>query len=230
MSTTHYEDEKYYQAARPRSLGARVMTRARDRVYADFLRICEPQPHETILDVGVSDVITDGANVLERKYPFPQNITAAGLGLPDSFRRSFPAIDYVRIEANRPLPFADRAFDIATANAVLEHVGSADNQRRFVAELTRVARRVYITVPNRYFPIEHHTALPLVHFFDASFAAACRWSGKDEWAEERNLILMSESRLRATVPSGARAATGTTGIALGPFSSNLYLYIDREPA
>jgi hypothetical protein len=230
MSTTPYEDEKYYQAAQPRSLGARLMTRARDRVYADFLRICAPRPDETILDVGVSDVITDGANVLERKYPFPQRITAAGLGVADSFSRAFPAIDYVRIEANRPLPFADRAFAIATANAVLEHVGSTEDQLRFVAELTRVARRVYITVPNRYFPIEHHTALPLVHFSDAGFAAACRWSGKAEWAEERNLILMSEARLRATVPPGIRAATGTTGIPLGPFSSNLYLYIDRESA
>ncbi len=230
MSTTHYEDEKYYQVARPRSLGARLMTRARDVVYADFLRICGPRPDETILDVGVSDVITDGANVLERKYPFPQRITAAGLGVPDDFRLTYPAIDYVRIEANRPLPFADGAFDIATANAVLEHVGSTADQLRFVAELARVARRVYITVPNRYFPIEHHTALPLVHFSDAGFAAACRWFGKAEWADERNLILMSQARLRATVPAGLRAMTGTTGIPLGPFSSNLYLYIDRESA
>ena len=50
--------------------------------------------------------------------------------------------------------------------------------------------------------------------------------GKDAWADERNLILMSLQRLAALAPSGPAARIGTTGIGLGPFSSNLYLLID----
>jgi len=218
-------DEKYYQAAAPRSLGERLMIMARDRIYADFLRCCRPDPADSILDVGVSDVVNDGANMLERKYPFPQRITAAGLGAAEDFRAAFPAVTYRRIEANRRLPFADRSFAIATSNAVLEHVGSAANQAFFVAELLRVADKVFVSVPHRYFPVEHHTAIPVLHFWDASFRTACRALGKTEWADERNLILMSKERLRASATS-SRVVIGCTGIPLGPFCSNLFLFCD----
>jgi hypothetical protein len=50
-------------------------------------------------------------------------------------------------------------------------------------------------VPNRYFPIEHHTALPIVHYQDYIFQIACRITGKSEWARNANLILMTRKRL-----------------------------------
>jgi len=223
--TAHYVDEKYYQAVAPQSLSERLMVVARDRIYADFLRCCRPAATDTILDVGVSDVVNDAANMLERKYPHPERVTAAGLGAADDFRQAFPAVTYRQIAPNEPLPFADKAFAIATSNAVLEHVGSARNQAFFVAELARVAETVFISVPHRYFPVEHHTAIPFLHFADGSFAAACRWLDKTEWADEANLILMSKQRLRAAVPAGMPASIGYTGLPLGPFSSNLFLFI-----
>jgi len=183
-----------------------------------------PTPADQILDVGVSDVINDGANVLERSYPYPNNITACGLGAGVQFKNAFPPIRYAQIEPNARLPFDDGAFDIATSNAVLEHVGSFNNQSLFVHELCRVARRVFISVPNRFFPVEHHTALPIAHYQDRVFQIACRMTGKSEWAREDNLILMTRKRLwRLAAPIGKSAAVGYTGLLLGPFSSNLYL-------
>ena len=114
----------------------------------------------------------------------------------------FPEIAYYRIVGNERLPFADRSFDIATANAVLEHVGSVDNQREFIAELLRVSRMIFVTVPNRLFPVEHHTAIPLLHFFESTFQFACKLTGNSEWARTENLILMSKERLLATLPKG----------------------------
>jgi hypothetical protein len=133
------------------------------------------------------------------------------------------------------LPFADKAFDIATSNAVLEHVGSVPHQAAFVLELSRVAKRVFISVPNRYFPIEHHTAIPLLHFWTKSFGLACRWLGKADWTDERNLILMSRQHLASLAPQdlapegSAPVMIGHTGISLGRFSSNLFLYIGGSP-
>ena len=225
MADPAHHDERYYQAAQPRSLGERLTVAARNRIYDDFLRCCAPRPDDTILDVGVSDVVNDAANLLERKYPHPARITALGLGEGADFRAAFPAVAYRQVEPNRPLPFADKSFAIATSNAVLEHVGSAANQAFFVAELMRVAARVFITVPNRFFPVEHHTAIPLLHYWDATFAPACRALGKSEWADEANLILMSKRRLRALAPAGALIAN--TGLRLGPCSSNLLLFIDQ---
>jgi hypothetical protein len=228
MDSGDHLDSKYYQAVPPRSLGERLTIAARDRMYDDFIRQCRPGPDDTILDVGVSDVVNDAANLLERKYPYPGRITALGLGEGTDFRAAFPAVTYRRIAANQSLPFAARSFAIATSNAVLEHVGSATNQASFVAELMRVANRVFITVPNRFFPVEHHTAIPLLHYWDASFAAACRLLGKSEWADARNLILMSRRRLRALAPAGAVIAP--TGLRLGPISSNLLLFFDTVGA
>ncbi len=228
MKTAELVDEKYYQAAAPRSLGERITVLARDRIYDDFTAICQPRRGDTILDVGVSDVVNDAANMMERKYPFAELITAVGLGSGEDFRAAYPLTAYKQIAANQRLPFADRQFDIATSNAVLEHVGSPAHQELFVHELIRVARKVFISVPNRYFPVEHHTAIPLLHYSDAGFRSACRLLGKREWTEAANLILMSRRRLARLVPAGTRAETAYTGLRLGPFSSNLYLFVDQS--
>jgi hypothetical protein len=226
MGNGDHLDGKYYAVVPPRSLGERLTIAARDRIYDDFIRHCRPREDDTILDVGVSDVVNDAANLLERKYPRPARITALGLGDGTDFRAAFPAVAYRRIAADQALPFADRSFAIATSNAVLEHVGSPANQRRFIAELMRVAQRVFITVPHRFFPVEHHTAIPFAHYFDHTFALACRALGKAEWADAANLILMSKGRLRALAPAGAVVAH--TGLRLGPCSSNLLLFIDQQ--
>jgi SAM-dependent methyltransferase len=216
-------DEKFYEVAGPGSLAERLAILARNRIYNDFLCICRPRPEETILDVGVSDVTGNLANFLERSYSFPSRITAVGIGAGHRFQEAFPTVRYRQIAANKPLPFADALFDIATSNAVLEHVGSREDQRRFVAELMRVGRRVFLTVPSRYFPIEQHTSIPLLHWTGYSFALVCRILGKQDWSRPENLILMSPRALRAACPPEARVQIGMTGIPLGPWSSNLYL-------
>ncbi len=222
-SAAETADEQYYEVAPPRSWGERLTALARDRIYDDLIHYCRPGRDDTILDVGVSDVVNDAANVLERKYPHQGRITAAGLGEGHAFKASYPKAAYHRIEANRPLPFADKHFDIATSNAVLEHVGSRQGQEFFVREMLRVAQRVFISVPNRWFPVEHHTGIPLLHYWNASFRLACDWFGRDAWTDEANLILMSKRSLSSLAPAGVPWRAGYTGIPLGPFSSNLFI-------
>ena len=62
------------------------------------------------------------------------------------------------------LPFDDGEFDLAVSFAVLEHVGSTAQQRRFIGELARVAPAFIAYTPYRYFPVEMHTLLPLLHW------------------------------------------------------------------
>jgi hypothetical protein len=219
-------DEKYYEVVAPGGLAERALITARDQIFKDFMDRMQPTALSKILDVGVSDVISDGANVLERNYQYLQNVTACGLGECLEFQHEFPGVTYRRIEPNARLPFDDDAFDIATANAVLEHVGSHENQRLFVRELARVSRRAFVTVPNRFFPIEHHTAIPLLHFTDRGFKIACSALGKASWTDSENLILMTRKKLwRLAGDLQKSVAVGYTGLRLGPFTSNLYLAI-----
>ena len=106
-------------------------------------------------------------NFFEELYPWPERITAVGLHEGARFRERYPSVRYVQGNALE-LPFADGEFDIVFSNAVIEHVGRREQQRRFVEESLRVARRAFITTPNRWFPVEVHTLLPLVHWFPDS--------------------------------------------------------------
>jgi SAM-dependent methyltransferase len=226
MDATGQIDGKYYEVVQASALATRLAVIARQKMHEDFLGMCHPVATDTIIDVGVSDVLRDEANMLERSYKFPEAITAVGLGEARQFQEEFPRIRYRRIEPDQKLPFADKEFDISVSNAVLEHVGSVERQLRFLHELLRVGRRTFLTVPNRFFPVEHHTGIPIFHWSDRTFPPVSRWLGKGDWSKAENLILMSRQRLAAACPPDRAVTIGTTGIRLGPFSSNLYLFAD----
>jgi len=146
-----------------------ISLRSRERKLRLFLQELRPTADTTVLDVGADEVgfgEGDGCatmNFFEELYPWPERITALGLHDGVGFRARYPRIPYVQGDACA-LPFGDGAFDIVFSNAVIEHVGGRERQRQFVSEAIRVGRHVFITTPNRRFPIEVHTRLPLVHW------------------------------------------------------------------
>ncbi len=150
-----------------RRVASRVSLRSRERKLRRFLDLLAPGPQTTVVDVGVTNAPFGGGstdNFFEAMYPWPECITGVGNTELDRFSAAFPQVRAVRADG-RALPFADGEFDIGFSNAVVEHVaGGRDGQRRFVHELCRVARMVYVTTPNRWFPLEVHTLLPLVHW------------------------------------------------------------------
>jgi hypothetical protein len=169
-----------------------------------FLRAVAPDAETRVLDVGVGDTgfateagVAASHNFFEAMYPWPERITAVSdVPLPH-FAQEFPQVETVTADG-RELPFPDDAFDVAFSNAVVEHVGGREDQRRFVYELCRVAPRVFVSTPNRRFPIETHTLVPLVHWLpptprDRLFAALRR----DRW---RGIELLAASELLELFP------------------------------
>jgi SAM-dependent methyltransferase len=150
-----------------RRVASRVSMRSRERKLQLFLDLLHPGPETSVVDVGVTDApfgsgSTD--NFFEARYPWPGRITGVGHTELDRFAAAFPEVRAVRADG-RELPFADGEFELGFSNAVVEHVaGGRDGQRRFVHELCRVAQRVFVTTPNRHFPLEVHTLLPFVHW------------------------------------------------------------------
>lgn len=64
----------------------------------------------------------------------------------------------------RALPFRDGAFDVVFSNSVIEHVGDAESQQCFAAEVARVGRAYWVQTPNRWFPVEQHLLTPFLHW------------------------------------------------------------------
>jgi SAM-dependent methyltransferase len=146
-----------------------VSLRSRKRKLELFMEELGPNAETTVLDVGAHEQAfgesreSSTNNFFEEFYPWPERLTALGLHDGTGFQAHYPTIRYVQGDGLE-LPFADDEFDIVFSNAVVEHVGGVEQQRRFVAEAVRVGKRVFMTTPNRHFPIETHTKLPLVHW------------------------------------------------------------------
>jgi ubiquinone/menaquinone biosynthesis C-methylase UbiE len=187
-----------YNVAKPGSIPQRITGRMRRSLYARFLSSVQPKLRDTILDVGAtSDQVYDFSNYLEAWYPHKSRITAVGIDDAKFLEELYPGITFLKADG-RNLPFADESFDVVHSSAVLEHVGSRENQMQLIRELTRVARRaVFLTTPNRWFPVEVHTVLPFVHWLPAPwFRAVLRLLGHDMLSREENLNLLSAGNLR----------------------------------
>jgi hypothetical protein len=182
----------------PGSLPVRIGSYQRRRMYERFLSKTKVDVVDKILDVGVSvDVTYETSNYLEQWYPDKSAITAVGLDDAAHLKRLY-GVRFVRANGLH-LPFRDSAFDVVHSSAVLEHVGSFRNQISFVQECCRVARRwVFLTTPNRWFPVEFHTVLPIVHWLPKrAFRVLMRATGYSFFADENNLNLLSMKEVRA---------------------------------
>jgi hypothetical protein len=174
--------------------------RSRARRYDLFLSLMQPQPEESILDVGIIDTSWRSSNPLEARYPFPSRITAVSLDDAPTFQAGHPEVEVV-IADGRDLPFADDTFDIGFSNAVIEHVGSRPQQQRFAAELVRTCRRVMIATPNARFPIDPHTLLPFVHWLPRDLRhRVLHLTGNGGWANEERLNPLNAGQLRGIFP------------------------------
>jgi SAM-dependent methyltransferase len=192
-------------------------------MYALFVRELQPTESTSILDVGISDEEGPETNMLEKQHPWPASITCAGLGDGKALLRTYPGLSYVRLNGSLGLPFRDKAFDVAWSNAVLEHVGGRGQRAAFLRELIRVSRSVFVTVPNRWFPIEHHTGIPLLHWSARLFRAAVSSTSLRYWSDPSNLDFLSRSMLQREWPGNRPVDVYYAGLRLGPFSSNLAL-------
>jgi ubiquinone/menaquinone biosynthesis C-methylase UbiE len=193
-------EEKYFQYYPPdESFIMRIGFRQRRRMFADFLRYIQPQPQETILDIGATgnQQYASQQNYLEQWYPHKSAVTAAGLEDASFLEKQFPGMRFVQITAGR-MPFKDCQFDHVHGSAVLEHVGSRQAQTEFLRELWRVGNRtVFLTTPNRWFPVEVHTVLPLVHWLPKRiFRRILKAIGKGFFASENNLNLLTRRDLK----------------------------------
>ena len=219
-----------YNLARPNSLPIRIAGRQRRKMFAAFVQAMGVGPGDTIVDVGVtSDRSYDHSNYLEAWHPHKDKVTAVGVDDAAFLEAVYPGMRFVRADG-RDLPFEDAAFDFAHSSAVLEHVGAAGKQSKFLKELWRVARKgIFVTTPNKGFPIEFHTVLPLIHWLPArTHRRILEAIGQPFFADEENLNLLSRKDLCAATRAAGIDRFSIDTVSLAGWPTNLLL-IARKP-
>lgn len=212
------------------SLSVRVATRARNRMFNRFMQYFLPTRSHSVLDVGAtSDDTYESSNYFEYLYPFKEKITAVDIDDAKFLEERYPGLLFISA-SGLAFPFRDQTFDFVHSSAVIEHVGPFSNQVQFVREIARVARIGFcFATPNRWFLIEFHTQLPIIHWLPKLWRRrAFRRIGLGFFADEANLNLLTAreaGRIATSVPEFEARVVAET---LLGWPSNLIMFGRRR--
>ena len=171
---------------------------ARNKFFEYFKNNTEYNNDKSILDIGTTPSLDEEQNVILTKTIDNKNITCISNQDCQILSQKYPHINEFVIGNAVKMNFKNDAFDIVHTNATIEHVGSYQNQISLIRETVRVSKKyVFIQTPNRFYPIDFHTTLPLIHCLPKKIhRKILKFLGLNFYASEENLNLLSEKNLK----------------------------------
>ncbi|MGC2695820.1 MAG: methyltransferase domain-containing protein [Candidatus Angelobacter sp.] len=162
-----------------------------------FLRRFAVSAETRVLDLGGSPFVWELAGIRPR-------LTILNLSQADFSGDWYEALEGDGCRTS----FPNHEFDVVFSNSVIEHVGSWERQKQFAGECMRCGRGFFVQTPNKWFPVDPHTFLPLLHWFPRLFRRIVRWSpraligriSKADLDDLRNLRLLGKKELKALFP------------------------------
>jgi SAM-dependent methyltransferase len=218
-----------YSTASRESFADRAAYNTRLKMYKILSLSVDLGKLENIIDVGVTaDRNQISSNFFENLYPNPERITAFSDQDASWMEDRYKGLKFKRGTA-LDMPFDDNAFELVFSSAVIEHVGSIENQSKFIGECLRIAKRyVFITTPNRFHPIELHTAIPFLHWLPKNIhRKILGLIGKEFFALEENLNLLTIGELGALCEENGVKKYKIKTVSFLGFPSNLLLIIEK---
>ncbi|MHB1946579.1 MAG: class I SAM-dependent methyltransferase [Gammaproteobacteria bacterium] len=185
--------------------------------------------YDYVLDVGItSDKNALSSNFFEANFPQKYKIIALSNQDASYIEALYPGLKFKLGDA-KALPFKDESIDIVFSAAVIEHVGSIENQEKMLAECYRVAKKgIFITTPNRWHPIDVHTVLPFIHWLPKSIhRMILKILGIKFLSYEENLNLLDRKTIERMCKNINIKNYKIKKIKTGGFTSNLILIIQK---
>lgn len=221
--------ELIYSIGQSRSLIDMAALRVRKKIYAILEQSVDLHGLDSILDVGVTaDRSCLSSNYFENAYPHKERITALSDQPAHWLEDVYPGLQFVQGDGCC-LPFPDASFDLVYSSAVWEHVGSRERQLRFLQECLRVARHyVFIATPNRWHPLEFHTAMPFIHWLPDTFCSAyLKWLNYSSMVAEGTLNLLTKKNILQMLDAAGVQGCAIYSTKFVGFTSNLLVFIDK---
>ena len=229
-SSTINFNENAYSASSDNAIVSRSALGVRKKIFDFLIKTIPLDSDATILDVGVTaDSNRMESNFFELFYPHKDHITAFSDQDASWMMEKWPGLRFLRGDG-RCMPFADNEFDLVFSSAVIEHVGDRVKQASFIKECARVAKGdVFITTPNRWHPLEFHTALPFLHWLPVAIhRKVLAFFGYELLSKEENLNLLDKKELFDICSSLNLDNCRISSVSFLGFSSNLLLHIKKS--
>jgi SAM-dependent methyltransferase len=225
-AVTRASPSPFYKDSGRIPFASRLSYAARRRIFDLFMETMRPSPDSLVLDIGVTmDIAFRESNFFEQFYPYKDRIVCVGTEDAVHLERIYPGLRFVPVRPGLRLPFSDRQFDLVFSNAVVEHAGDSRSQQAFVAEACRVGVRVFISTPNRWFPVEHHTGAPLLHYLPArAYRRILGTTPLRYWSQEDHLNLLTVRALTRLFPDAYPLSVQRVGVGVGVFKSNVVAF------
>jgi len=87
--------------------------------------------------------------------------------------------------------------DLLISSATIEHLGNKKNIKKGILNMIKLTKKYFvITTPNRFYPLDFHTKLPLIHFLPKKIHRfILKYLGHNFLSKEENLNLLSRNDL-----------------------------------
>jgi SAM-dependent methyltransferase len=150
-----------------------------------------------ILDVGTAPSLKDFENVFIHQIEYKENLTSISNVDCSILKKKFSKIRFL-IGDGLNLKLPSNTYDIVHSSATIEHVGSENDQIKFIKECLRVSKKfTVITTPNRNFFLDFHTKIPFIHMLPKSLhRKILKISGDNFFSEEKNLNLINAKDIK----------------------------------
>jgi hypothetical protein len=204
------------------------LNKYRSKIHNIFLESFVFTKKTRIIDIGSTQLLDEYENILLKKYKYKNNITCFSNQNLINLKKKYKKIKILQGDG-RKTNLKKNSYDIAYSSATIEHVGSFLNQVKFIKEMLRVAKKgIFVTTPNRYFPFDLHTFLPLIHILPKKIhRRILKFFGYKFLSQEKNLNLLGKSDLTKICEKLKVSRYEIKKIKVLLFTSNLLLIIKK---
>jgi ubiquinone/menaquinone biosynthesis C-methylase UbiE len=187
---TYYEGKKFKLI---NYIFEKIAQKARNKFFKILKNNTNYSKKKTIIDIGTTPSLDQVQNIILSKIKNNKNVTVLSNLDCKILLQKFPNIKKILKGDGRKTNLPNNYFDIVHSNATIEHVGSHKNQLRFIKECIRISKKyVFIQTPNKFFPIDFHTLLPIIHWLPKKIhRKILRTVGLNFYSLEKNLNLLT---------------------------------------
>jgi 2-polyprenyl-3-methyl-5-hydroxy-6-metoxy-1,4-benzoquinol methylase len=175
----------------------KILNDARNNFFYILKKNTKYNKNKSIIDIGTTPSVNQYQNIILSKIRNNKNVTCFSNLDCKILYKKYPNIKKIIIGDGRKNNLPDNSFDIVHSNATIEHVGSYQNQLKFIKECIRISKKnIFIQTPNRFYPVDFHTILPFFHWLPKNIhRKILKIIGLDFYSQEKNLNLLSEKDL-----------------------------------